>query len=139
MEDVESVLKRCIGLIDTSRMKPLVELLRALRERLTDSQSNLKPVAARLIGSILGSADAAAQGKLGKVVYGPLINAAMNDNKKNMHDATMESLRVGTSLAPIEGEGANDQALEAFIHCLVGELDESEFKVSSHHAVLGAV
>ena len=88
-----------------------------------------------MIGSILGSVDAAAQGKLGKVVHGPFISAAMNDKKKNMHDASMEALRVGASLAPIEGEGANDWALEAYVHCLVGELDESEFKVSSHHAI----
>lgn len=136
MEEVEGVMKRCSGLVETSRMKPLVELLRALRDRLTDSQSNLKPVAARLIGSILGHVDAASQGKLGKIVYAPLINSAMNDNKKNMHDASMEALRVGTSLAAIEGEGPNDYALEPFIHCLAGELGESEFKVSFHSIML---
>ena len=130
MEDVESVLKRCSGLIDTSRMKPLVDLMRALRERLSDSQSNLKPVAARLIGTILGSVDSSAQGKLGKVVYGALLNGAMNDKKKNMHDAAMEALRVGTSMAPIEGEGPNGDAMESYINCLVSELSESEFKVS---------
>ena len=129
MEEVDNTMKRCSGLLDTSRMKPLVELLRALRERLSDSQSNLKPVAARLIGTILGSVDGVSQGKLGKVVYGPIINAAMNDKKKIMHDAAMEALRSGTSLAPLEGEGPNVHALDAFIHCLVGELDESEFKV----------
>lgn len=131
MEEVENVLKRCSGLLDTSKMKPIVELLRALRERLSDSQSNLKPVAARLIGCILSSVDAASQGKLGRVVYAPLINAAMNDKKKNMHDAAMEALRVGTSLAALEGEGPNEQALESFVVALAGELDESEFKVGA--------
>jgi hypothetical protein len=131
MEEVEGALKRCSGLLDTSNLKPLVELLRALRERLSDSQSNLKPVSARLIGSILSSVDATSQGKLGKIVFGPLINSAMNDSRKIMHDASMEALRVGTSLAPLEGEGPNDQALESFIASLAGELDESEFKVSS--------
>ena len=129
MEDVESALKRCTGLLDTSRPKPLVDLLRALRERLSDSQSNLKPVASRLIGSILSSVDKVSQGRMGKIVYGSLINAAMHDNKKNMHDAAMESLTVGTSLAPLEGEGLNEQSLEAFVNALVGELEESEFKV----------
>jgi hypothetical protein len=130
MEDVDSALKRCSGLLETCRPKPLVDLLRALRERLSDSQSNLKPVAARLIGQILGAVDMNTQGKMGKVVYPPLINAAMNDNKKNMHDAAMEALSIGTSLAPLEGEGLNEQSLEAFVNALVGELEESEFKVS---------
>jgi hypothetical protein len=129
MEEVEAALKRCSGLLDTSSMKPLVDLLRALRERLSDSQGNLKPVAARIIGSILASVDKSSQGKLGKVVYAPLINAAMNDSKKVMHDAAMEALRFGTSIAAIEGEGPNDLSLEAFVVALAGELNESEFKV----------
>jgi hypothetical protein len=83
-----------------------------------------------LIGQILGAVDMATQGKLGKVVYAPLINAAMNDNKKNMHDAAMQALSSGTSLAPLEGDGLNEQSLEAFVNALVGELEESEYKVS---------
>ena len=129
MEDVDAALKRCNGMIDTSRMKPLVDLLRALRERLSDSQGNLKPVAARLIGSILGASDVNAQGKLGKVVYAPLINAAMNDGKKNMHDAALEALRVGTSVPALEGKGINEHSMESFVVALVAELGESEFKV----------
>ena len=129
MEEVDAALKRCSGMIDTTKMKPLVDILRALRERLGDSQGNLKPVAARLIGSILSFSDKQSQGKLGKVVYAPLINAAMNDNKKNMHDASMGALRVGTSMNSLEGEGPNSLALEPFVVALVGELGESELKV----------
>ena len=132
MEDVDSALKRCNGMIDTSRIKPLVDLLRALRERLSDSQGNLKPVAARLIGLILGASDTAAQAKLGKIVYSPLINAAMNDNKKNMHDAALEALRVGASVPALEGNGPNQDAMEPFVVALVTELGESEFKVCSN-------
>lgn len=131
MEELDTYLQRCAGLIDTSKLKQLVDLLRALRERLSDSQSNLKPVAARLIGIIMSLSDANAQSKLGKVVYGPLINAAMNDSRKVMHDACMESLILGTSLPKLEGTGPNDLSLENFIVCLVGELDESDFKVSA--------
>ena len=130
MEDVDAALKRCNGMIDTSRIKPLVDLLRALRERLSDSQGNLKPVAARIIGAILGASDVSSQGKLGKVVYGPLINAAMNDGKKNMHDAALEALRVGTSIPALEGSGPNEHAMESFVVALVAELGESEFKVN---------
>lgn len=131
MEEVEAVLKRCAGLLDTSKLRPLVDVLRALRERLSDSQSNLKPVAARLIGSILSATDAPSQAKLGKVVYGPLINAAMNDSRKVMHDACMEALSVGTSLPKFEGGGLNELSMEPFIVSLVGELDESDFKVGT--------
>ena len=123
-------MQRCAGLIDTSKLKQLVDLLRALRERLSDSQSNLKPVAARLIGIIMSVSDANAQAKLGKVVYGPLINSAMNDSRKVMHDACMEALVLGTSLPKLEGTGPNVLSLENFIVSLVGELDESDFKVS---------
>lgn len=129
MEEVENALAKCSGLLDTSRLRPLVDVLRALKERLSDSQSNLKPVAARLTGSLLSKVDATAQGKLGKVVYAPLINSAMNDNRKVMHDACMEALTVATSLASLEGEGPNELALEPFVVALVGELDESDLKV----------
>jgi hypothetical protein len=129
MEEVDDVMKRSSGMLDASKMKSMVELLRALRDRLSDSQSNLKPVAARIIGSILGAVDKEAQAKLGKVVYAPLINCAMNDSKKNMHDAAIESLREGTSMAPLEGDGPNELALESFVIALTGELTESELKV----------
>lgn len=129
MEDLDATLQRCPGLIDTNKLKPLVELLRAVRERLNDSQSNLKPVAARLIGVILSCSDAPTQAKLGKLVYGPLINSAMNDSRKIMHDACMEALVAGTSLSKLEGSGPNELALEPYIVSLVGELDESDFKV----------
>lgn len=66
---------------------------------------------------------------MGKIVYSSLINTAMNDNKKIMHDAAMEALRIGTALNPLEGDGPNEQSLEAFVIALVGELEESEFKV----------
>ena len=135
MEDVESTVGRCVGLLDTTKLKPLVDLLRALRERLSDSQSNLKPVAARLIGTILSVVDAPSQAKLGKVAYGPLISCAMNEQRKAMHDACMEALGVGTSLPRLEGGGPNEQALEQFVVGLVGALDESDFKVSLFDAV----
>jgi hypothetical protein len=129
LDDLDDVMKRCTGLLDTNKLKPLVDLLRAVRDRLADSQSNLKPVAARLIGVILSATDPASQARLGKVVYAPLINSAMNDSRMIMHDACMEALKIGTSLPKLQGGGPNVQALEPFLLGLVGELDESDFKV----------
>ena len=129
MEDVENALKRCNGLLDTTDVRPYVSLCRELCERLSDTQSNLKPVAARLLGAVLSSVDAASQAKLGKVIFAPLINSAMNENKKMMHDAAMEALTKATSLHPIEGEGINQQAIIPFVSALAMVLDDSEYKV----------
>jgi len=129
MEEVEAAMKRSSGILDTNKLRPLVDLLRALRERLSDSQSNLKPIAARLIGSILSATDATSQAKLGKVVYGPLINSAMNDTRKIMHDACIEALGAGTSLSNLDGGGPNVLSLEPFIVGLAGQLEESDLKV----------
>lgn len=136
LEDVEKALLANPGVLDTSNMRSLIDLLRAMRERLSDSQSNLKPLAARLIGVILGAVEGEAQGKLGKVVYPPLINAAMNDSRKIMHDASIEALLLATSIPPLLGEGPNQESLEAFVVSLTGELEESEFKASGIAEVL---
>ena len=117
------------GLISTEALKPLVDLLRALRERLSDSQSNLKPVAARIIGSILGSVDTVSQAKLGKIVFAPLVSAVMNDNRKPMRDASMEAIRMGTMASSFEGGEPNTSSLESLMVAVVGELNDSEFKV----------
>lgn len=44
IDEVDGAVKKCTALLDTSQhnLKRLAELLRALRDRLTDSQSNLK-------------------------------------------------------------------------------------------------
>jgi cytoskeleton-associated protein 5 len=136
LEDVEKALKNTSGLLDTSKMRPLVELLRAMRDRLTDTQINLKPIAARLIGLVLSSVEGEAQGKLGKVVYAPVMNAAMNDKRKVMNDAAMEALQKSISIPEIEGEEFNEHSLEPFVVALIGELDESEFKSAGIAGIL---
>ena len=112
-------------------MKSLVELCRALKERLSDLQSNLKPLAARNIAHILNSIDSSAQSKLGKIVFGPLINAAMNDNKKLMRDAAMDALEKSTRKLDTEGGGSNPFSMESFMSSMVGELEDSEFKIKA--------
>jgi cytoskeleton-associated protein 5 len=132
MDAVETALARCNGLISTESLKPLVDLLRAMRERLSDSQSNLKPVAARIIGSILRSVDKVSQAKLGKIVFAPLVSAVLNDNRKPMRDESMEALRAGTTASSIEGGEPNSSALESLMVAVVGELSESEYKVRAY-------
>ena len=104
--------------------------MRGLKSRLSDSQSNLKPLAARNIAAILGSVDGAAQGKLGKIVYAPLISAAMNENKKLMRDASLEALKRGTMKIEMEGGGVNANSMEPLMHACASELNEAGKKVS---------
>merc|ERR1740136_50149 len=138
LDEVESACLQCGGLISTTPncLKGLIELCRALKERLGDLQSNLKPLAARNIAHVLGSVDSSSQGKLGKIVCGPLINAAMNDNKKLMRDAAMDALEKSTTKIDLEGGGVNPSALESFMSAMVAELGDSEFKASGLPCVL---
>jgi cytoskeleton-associated protein 5 len=129
MDDLEQVINSCNGLLETSNLKPIVDLLRALRERLSDSQSNLKPIAAKLIGSILSKADKNAQSNLGKVIFPAVVNSALNDIKKPMRDAALAAIRSGTTMSDLEGGGPNGAALEFFVAALVSGLSGSEYKV----------
>lgn len=139
LEDVGAALEKCSGLISTSPQSlyaGLVELVRAMKDRLSDSQSNLKPIAAKNIGSLLSRCDRVAQAKLGKLVFGPLINAAMTDNKKMMRDGAIMALQVGTDLHAMEGGGSNPLALDCLVGCLVAQLKDSDFKAGGLHEVL---
>ena len=142
LEDVGAALEKCSGLISTSPQTlyaGLVELVRAMKDRLSDSQSNLKPIAAKNIGSLLSRCDRVAQAKLGKLVFGPLINAAMTDNKKMMRDGAIMALQVGTELHAMEGGGSNPLALDCLVGCLVAELKGSDFKAGGLHEILNFV
>jgi hypothetical protein len=136
MEEVENSLQRCGGFVSTepAALKSLFDLARALRERLNDSQMNLKPVAAKIIATLLISVDEDAQVKLGRIFYSTLINAAINDNKKVMRDAALEALQAGTTKSEIDGGGVNASSLEAFLQSLTAELNDSEYKVQSFSA-----
>lgn len=132
LEEVDQALKQCSGLLDTSapKVKRLLDLTRGIRDRLSDTQINLKPVAARLIGSLLAVVDKTTQAKLGKVVQGPLIRSAMNDIKKPMREACLASIRSGFTLSSVDGEGLNEGALAVLATALVGEVNESSVRVS---------
>ncbi len=132
LEEVESVCIQYNGLISSAPncFKDLVKLVRALKARLGDSQSNLKPLAARNIAAILSSVDGSAQAKLGKIVYGSLISAAMNENKKMMRDASLDALKKGTMRLELEGGGVNTLSMEALMQACSHELIESGQKVN---------
>jgi len=132
MEEVTKSIGKCGGLLMCTppALKALLELVRALRDRLHDSQSNLKPVAASIIGSIFSKADLIAQAKLAKVAFPPLIIAAMNDNRKPMREACLSALSLGTQKSEFEGGGVNQISMTSFISPFTVALEESEYKVS---------
>ena len=138
LDEVADALGNCNGMLMTTsaEMNTLLDLLRALKERLSDSQSNLKPLAARVIGTILAAVDKSSQGKLGKVVLPSLVGAAMNDSRKPMRDESLQAIKIGTKAHDLEGGEYHAQSLEALVIALVGELKESEFKTAGIPAVL---
>ncbi len=117
-------------------MMGLLELMRALNARLSDSQSNLKPIAARNIASILNSIDANSQPKLGKIVYASLIKAGMSDNKNIVRDAALEALKKGTLLSEIDGGSVNTKSMEPLIAAFSSEVGDSEYKVRQHTVMI---
>ena len=132
MEEVTSSLKKCDNFVlcSPSSIKSLNELMKALRERLNDSQSNLKPIAAELIGNLLFSVDEQSKSKLGRETFPPLINAVVNDNKKNMRVAAMNAVRKGVQKNAIDGNDPSSIALECFLYSLLSALNDSGIKVS---------
>lgn len=130
LEEVIQESNKCCGLLstDAKAFASLKELVVALRSRMNDSQSNLKPMAAQAIESILSRVDESCQAKLGKVVFPSLINAAMTDMKKTMRDVSLSSLRAGTRRNEHLGGGINVLALDVLILSLQSELSDTAVK-----------
>lgn len=138
LDEVDSALSKCGGLLLTEG-KAFIELKQLatnLRLRLNDSQSNLKPLAASVIGSLLSKLDDEAQAKLGSVVFPALVNAAMNDMKKTMRDAAVSALVAGIDRSSQTGGGTNRSSVEAFILSLESELSDAALKSSGLPDVL---
>lgn len=131
MDDVDAAIKGSSGLLETgpAQMKDLVELTRALRDRLSDTQINLRPVAARTVGALLSAVEKSCQAKLGRLVYSQLISAAMNDIKKPMRDASLEAIRAGITTSSLDVGGLNELALEGVVSALVAEVNDSSVRV----------
>jgi len=128
LEEIATALEKSGGLLasEESSLTGLIEVTRALRGRLNDSQSNLKPLAARLIGTILNSISSDSKVKIGKIVFSDLISAAMNDNKKIMGQAAIQALEFGVKKG--EPESPNP-SMEVFLFSFVNCLKDSEYKV----------
>jgi cytoskeleton-associated protein 5 len=133
MEIVLASLESCGGMISCAPtcIPGLVELVKVIADRLGDSQSNLKPLAATLIGSIFASVTSELKVKLGRIVFPYLVNAALTDSKQTMRDAAMTALVAGTSKIESEGGGPNSASLEAFLAVFVSSIKEADFKVRS--------
>jgi hypothetical protein len=110
-----------------------MELIRILRERLSDTQINLRPLAARVVGLVLSSVDKCSQAKIGKIVYTALINSAMNDIKKPVRDASLEAIRQGITVSSLDGDGLNDLGMEGLVGALVEEVNESSIRVRLYY------
>lgn len=136
IDAVDDAMGKCAGLVDSSPAKQLIELIRALRDRLSDTQINLKPLAARAIGSVLGNVDPVAQAKLGKIVYAPLLCAAMNDIKKPMREASLASISKIIRAPEMEGNAVNRDALEGLVTALASEINETAVKSVGLSSVL---
>jgi len=130
MDNVIARLSKCSGMLSTDHkaFNSLKELIAAIRSRLNDSQSNLKPLAARAIGSILSHTDEQSQAKIGKAVFPSLVNAAMNDMKKTMRDAAISSLTSGIKRNKLDGGGTNLLSLDVFIASMESELSDAALK-----------
>lgn len=138
MEEVTQAANKCCGLLSTEgkAYTALKEIMVALRSRMNDSQSNLKPLAATTMASILSRVDEAAQAKYGKVVFPSLVTAAMTDMKKTMRDASLEALQAGTKRPEQEGGVVNTVAVDVFIVSLQSELSDAAIKSAGLPEVL---
>ena len=98
LDEIKMNVDKCGGLIATngSSFPALKQLFAALCSRLNDSQSNLKPIAATLIGTIISLVDDDSKAKLGRIVFAALLSGAMNDMKKTMRDAALSAIAMGT-------------------------------------------
>ena len=131
MDEVNQALEKSNGLVSSEdkHLSQVASVIKALRERLDDSQSNLKPQAANLIGKVLGSLDAIAQGKLAKLAFYQLLSPALTDNRKPMRETCIVALKQATDKLAIEGGGKNPAAVEALLLPVSTLLKETQYKV----------
>lgn len=115
IEEVVAGVERSSNYLEAS--KSLAEVLKALRGRLADSQSNLKPLAAAAIAQVVNSVDVAAVPKLLRLV-GEALLGGVSDNKKQMRDAAIEA--VGKCVT-VDGS-ANTAAVDVLLPALATTL-----------------
>lgn len=138
MDEVETALSKSNGMISTAKkeMNYVISVAKALRERLGDSQSNLKPVAASLLGKLLSSVDGPSQSRLGKLVFPMLLSGALSDNRKPMRDTCIIALENATTKLAIHNGGTNSQSMEVMMNVLPSCLKDSQYKAVGTPEVL---
>jgi cytoskeleton-associated protein 5 len=92
LDGVQKLLKSAAGAIET---KGCLELIRALKLRLKDSNANLKVKATQIIGQV-GNSIGPKCAKLSKYIMEELVLCA-SDNKKTMRDAVIGTLTLWVS------------------------------------------
>lgn len=102
-------------------LQACAEVLKALKARLADSQSNLKPIAAAAIADVLVSLEPTALPKFFRLVGEPLLNAT-SDNKKVMRDAALAAVESILTLGKGPGQAAHPVVLEAMLPALASAL-----------------
>jgi cytoskeleton-associated protein 5 len=115
IEDVIAAAERASHYLEAS--KSLAEVLKALRGRLSDSQSNLKPMAAGAIAHLVNSVDAASVPKLLRLV-GEGLMGGVSDNKKQMRDAAVEAIEKCVTIDGAMNTAAVDVLLPALATAL---------------------
>lgn len=76
--------------------KQTAELVKALKLRLNDTQSNLKPLAMNAIGHLVASLPTDAAQRILKSISGSMLSG-LAENKKSMRDSTIASLQFAIS------------------------------------------
>ena len=101
LELILTACKKCGYSIEGN--KPLSDLVRAVRARLSDTQANLKPIAAATLGAILVSLEgenaASPSIKVLRTVA-PGLLGGIGDNKKQMRDASLTALQAIVTQTP---------------------------------------
>ena len=82
--------------------KGTVEVAKALKARLADTNANLKPLAANAIASIIASLEPENGAKLLRAVASALVST-LGDNKQQMRSATIASLQMIVTLGNASG------------------------------------
>ena len=126
IETVQAALKKHSNLIAYD--VEMVDLVKALNERISDSQSNLKPLSAGVVGQVVNSVEPESQPKLMKIVATSLITSVVTESKKNMQDAAMKSIIACTTTGEIDGSKVNKLSMEMMVPYLVSVLQKLNCK-----------
>lgn len=96
------------------------ELVKSLKARMNDTQANLKPIAAAVIGHLVASFEISIGSKLLRLVAEALLGG-LADNKKSMRDATTAAMQIAVTQNKTEEGAVGDPLLVGVLVSPVGE------------------